>query len=325
MKDVSQYISKSNLDYLLCHFAEVVQLSSNNATFYQSGHENNLDEDEPFETMEELEAQTIGNLLPDDDDLLSGVIDDIGFVGQINDRADIDDDIFYNGGGMELEVDNNSDANKASALVVEAANEQLSGPNDLFSGEHPFGEHPSRTLFVRNINSNVEDAELRALFEQYGEIRTIYTACKHRGFVMISYYDIRAARNAMKSLQSKPLRWRKLDIHFSIPKDNPLDKDINQGTLVVFNLDSSVSIDDLHHIFGAYGEIREIRETPHKHNHKFVEFYDVRAAEVALRSLNRSDIAGKKIKLEPSRPGGARRWYYPNDLSRLFFPLQINL
>ncbi|XP_042456603.1 protein MEI2-like 4 isoform X2 [Zingiber officinale] len=288
-------------------FVKRLQLSSNNATFYQSGHENNLDEDEPFETMEELEAQTIGNLLPDDDDLLSGVIDDIGFVGQINDRADIDDDIFYNGGGMELEVDNNSDANKASALVVEAANEQLSGPNDLFSGEHPFGEHPSRTLFVRNINSNVEDAELRALFEQYGEIRTIYTACKHRGFVMISYYDIRAARNAMKSLQSKPLRWRKLDIHFSIPKDNPSDKDINQGTLVVFNLDSSVSIDDLHHIFGAYGEIREIREMPHKHNHKFVEFYDVRAAEVALRSLNRSDIAGKKIKLEPSRPGGARR------------------
>lgn len=33
------------------------------------------------------------------------------------------------------------------------------------AGEHPYGEHPSRTLFVRNINSNVEDSELRALFE----------------------------------------------------------------------------------------------------------------------------------------------------------------
>ena len=32
-------------------------------------------------------------------------------------------------------------------------------------GEHPYGEHPSRTLFVRNINSNVEDSELRELFE----------------------------------------------------------------------------------------------------------------------------------------------------------------
>lgn len=38
----------------------------------------------------------------------------------------------------------------------------VTGP---LAGEHPYGEHPSRTLFVRNINSNVEDSELRALFE----------------------------------------------------------------------------------------------------------------------------------------------------------------
>ena len=55
-------------------------------------------------------------------------------------------------------------------------------------------------------------------FQQYGDIRTLYTACKHRGFVMISYYDIRAARTAMRALQNKHLRRRKLDIHFSIPK-----------------------------------------------------------------------------------------------------------
>lgn len=53
----------------------------------------------------------------------------------------------------------------------------------------------------------------------------------------------------------------------------------------------------------------QIRETPHKRHHKFIEFYDVRAAEAALKALNRSDIAGKRIKLEPSRPGGARRKY----------------
>lgn len=51
----------------------------------------------------------------------------------------------------------------------------------------------------------------------------------------------------------------------------------------------------------------QIRETPHKKHHKFIEFYDVRAADAALRALNRSDIAGKRIKVEPSRPGGARR------------------
>jgi len=55
-------------------------------------------------------------------------------------------------------------------------------------------------------------------WQQYGDIRTMYTACKHRGFVMISYFDLRAAQRAMQALQSKPLRSRKLDIHYSIPK-----------------------------------------------------------------------------------------------------------
>lgn len=39
-----------------------------------------------------------------------------------------------------------------------------------------------------------------------------------------------------------------------------------------------------------------------------MEFYDVRAAESALRSLNWSEIAGKQIKLEPGLSGGSRRW-----------------
>ncbi|KAL5796843.1 hypothetical protein ACOSQ2_001663 [Xanthoceras sorbifolium] len=274
-------------------------------------------ENEEKDPLEGVELNAIGSLLPDDEDeLLAGVTDDFDLSGLPSQLEDLEDyDLFGSGGGMELDFESQESLNigmsKLNISDGVAGNGfgqyPLSNGAGAVAGEHPYGEHPSRTLFVRNINSNVEDSELRSLFEQYGDIRTLYTACKHRGFVMISYYDIRAARTAMRALQNKPLRRRKLDIHFSIPKDNPSEKDINQGTLVVFNLDASVSNDDLRQIFGAYGEVKEIRETPHKRHHKFIEFYDVRAAEVALRALNRSDIAGKRIKLEPSRPGGARR------------------
>ncbi|CAH8389566.1 unnamed protein product [Eruca vesicaria subsp. sativa] len=263
---------------------------------------------------DDIESHSIGNMLPDEDDLLTGMMDDLDLTELPPDADDYD--LFGSGGGMELD-------NAGDGLSMSGGPPRLSiaslggnavpqfnvqnGAGTTVAGEHPYGEHPSRTLFVRNINSNVEDSELKALFEQYGDIRTLYTTCKHRGFVMISYYDIRAARMAMRSLQNKPLRRRKLDIHFSIPKDNPSEKDMNQGTLVVFNLDPSITNDDLHGIFGAHGEIKEIRETPHKRHHKFVEFYDVRAAEAALKALNRCEIAGKRIKVEPSRPGGARR------------------
>ncbi|KAK3039073.1 hypothetical protein RJ639_028524 [Escallonia herrerae] len=314
----------------------------------------------------DVEPNIIGSLLPgDEDELLSGIMDDFDLSGLPTQLEDLEDDLFDSGGGMEMDIElQESILNGVSNMSMSDGVPgngigQYGLPNGggTIAGEHPYGEHPSRTLFVRNINSNVEDSELRSLFEviyviqelqiasmaarvflnvayelyfltieledlffidsngrflnplsvQYGDIRTLYTACKHRGFVMISYYDIRAARTAMRALQNKPLRRRKLDIHFSIPKDNPSEKDINQGTLVVFNLDASVSNDDLRQIFGTYGEVKEIRETPHKRHHKFVEYYDVRAAEAALKSLNRSDIAGKRIKLEPSRPGGARR------------------
>ena len=130
-------------------------------------------------------------------------------------------------------------------------------------------------------------------------------------------------------------------------QENPSEKDLNQGTLVIFNLDPSVSNEEVRQIFGAYGEVKEvrmllqvlitfimflsslyscwlcfgfylqIRETPNKKHHKFIEFYDVRASEAALRSLNKSEIAGKRIKLEPSRPGGTRR-KYDYDLSPMF-------
>ncbi|CAH9104287.1 unnamed protein product [Cuscuta epithymum] len=259
------------------------------------------------------DTRMFGNFLPgDEDELLAGITYDFEHRGLPSNLEDLEDDLFGSGGGIEIELDRH-DNNLLNGFAKLSISEGISGSSigayglSNGSGEHPYGEHPSRTLFVRNINSSVEDSELKCLFEQFGDIRALYTACKHRGFVMISYYDIRAARIAMRVLQNKPLGKRKLDIHFSIPKENPSDKDVNQGTLVVFNLDPSVSNDHLQQIFGAYGEVKEIRETPHKQHHKFIEFYDVRAAEAALKALNKSDIAGKRIKLEPSRPGGARK------------------
>jgi hypothetical protein len=52
----------------------------------------------------------------------------------------------------------------------------------------------------------------------------------------------------------------------------------------------------------------QIHDAPQKGHHKIIEFYDVRAAEGAARALNRSDLAGKKIKLETGRLSGARRY-----------------
>lgn len=276
---------------------------SSNAAYATSAAANGVvgshyEEVEAFESLEELEAKTIGNLLPDDDDLLSGVTDGLGNIIRAGNGEESEDlDLFSSVGGLELGEEAFSLRN--SKFSDFNSNDQLAR-----SASSNGAEPTSRTLFVKNINSNVEDSELRMLFEKYGDVCTLYTVLKQKGFIMITYYDIRAACNAVKDLQNK------LDIHFSTPKESALKKDINQGTLV-FKIDPSVSDDELREIFGVYGEINEIRDAPHLSHHKFIEFYDVRAAEAALRALNTSNFAGKQIKLEPGWPGVSKRLLQP--------------
>lgn len=139
----------------------------------------NLDVDDN-ELLEDIENNAIGSLLPDDEDeLLAGIMDGFDIHGLPNQIDDVEEyDLFGSGGGMELE----SDPQKSLSEVMSKLSLSVGGvgngvahygfPNGAgtVAGEHPYGEHPSRTLFVRNINSNVEDSELRTLFEVIEEL-----------------------------------------------------------------------------------------------------------------------------------------------------------
>ncbi len=55
--------------------------------------------------------------------------------------------------------------------------------------------------------------------QAYGEIRTMYTACKGRGLVTVSYHDLRAACLAMHSLAGVSIAGTNLDVHFPPPSE----------------------------------------------------------------------------------------------------------
>jgi RNA recognition motif-containing protein len=122
-----------------------------------------LPEEEPYKSLEEIEADTIGDLLPDEDDLFSGVTDALGSSAHAKPTDDFEDfDLFSSGGGMELEGDELLVSGKRiSGLELDGDSAYFGGSK----GKSPFGEQSSRTLFVRNITSNEEDSDIKALFE----------------------------------------------------------------------------------------------------------------------------------------------------------------
>ncbi|GAB2280551.1 hypothetical protein Dimus_015177 [Dionaea muscipula] len=91
---------------------------------------------------------------------------------------------------------------------------------------------------------------------------------------------------------------------FMIPAINAFPDGHNQGTLVVFNLDSQISPSTLRQLFEPFGPVKELRQTPMKKYQRFVEFYDVRDAAKALVGMDGKDINGRMVMIEFSRPGG---------------------
>lgn len=107
--------------------------------------------------------------LPDEEDLLAGILGDFDMPEPAEELEEYD---VFGSGGMEMDSDPTDSITMGFArttlsdgLKLNGAVGQLGGVSGAVAGEHPYGEHPSRTLFVRNINSNVEDSELRAMFE----------------------------------------------------------------------------------------------------------------------------------------------------------------
>lgn len=130
-------------------------------------------EDEVKDPLEDIEPNAIGFLPGDEEELLAGLIDDFDLSGLPTQLEELDDDFFGSGGGIEIESD--PQENLTNGISRLSVSDGINGniianygfPNGFanVSGEHPYGEHPSRTLFVRNINSNVEESELKSLFE----------------------------------------------------------------------------------------------------------------------------------------------------------------
>lgn len=80
-----------------------------------------------------------------------------------------------------------------------------------------------RNLFVGNMSFQTTEGDLRAAFEQYGEITRIQIMTdrdtgRARGFAFVEMADEQAAANAIAGLNGKELGGRTLNVNEAKPK-----------------------------------------------------------------------------------------------------------
>ncbi|KAL9257544.1 terminal ear1-like protein, partial [Drosera capensis] len=219
----------------------------------------------------------------------------------------------------------------------------------------PPSSSPTRTLLLSSVPTDLSESAVRRDLEIFGDVRAVEMERVREGIVTVHFYDLRAAHAALVEIRDQHMQHQHrlrehytalmvngIDVggfggvgnmaplppaaaglvagwavwaQFMIPGVNRFPDGCNQGTLVVFNLDSNVSMPLLRDMFEPYGPVKEWRDTPMKRHQRFVEFYDVRDAAKALAALNGKEINGKTIMIEFSRPGGHVKRFSSNSYS----------
>jgi RNA recognition motif-containing protein len=178
--------------------------------------------------------------------------------------------------------------------------------DDADDDTEPPGEMESRAIFLSNLDAQTAPAEVLEAMSSFGEVHSLDLGQAQFGLAVVRYFDIRAAHAARR--HRVHLRGRPLLAIFGppFPIVNPR-KPPNNGTIVVFHLRSGVSNDAIAAEFSQFGEIRQIRSAPGKLTQRFIEFFDLRAAQAAVKATRGKKMFNSKISVEFSLPGGFRR------------------
>ncbi|KAH9299670.1 hypothetical protein KI387_031352, partial [Taxus chinensis] len=209
---------------------------------------------------------------------------------------------------------------RAQASSAQLMNVPVSPPPQQDFIAAPLGqEHHSRSLLLSSVPPELSEEELQQELKAWGPIRALHLPRKRQGLVIVDYYDLRHAKQALADINQKHSMEQKMVENNEKGKEVPSCCGLiggkavwaryakptakNQGTLVVFNLDSAISPDSLRSTFEQYGAVKEVREPPLNNQVKFVEFFDVREAYEAKEALDEQEIGSKRVKIQFSHLG----------------------
>ncbi|OHT00919.1 hypothetical protein TRFO_32265 [Tritrichomonas foetus] len=165
-----------------------------------------------------------------------------------------------------------------------------------------------RVLQIQNLDDLFEFDDTVRLFSNNAKtILSHFEKKSERNFIF-EFFDLRHSLFYRTYLEGSYFDDQPIEVRYGSPRrKNEKNRPANNGTIVLFHLPPAVSNPQLSDIFGKYGEIRQIRGTPSKPKQRFIEYWDTRSSDIALREMNGKLVLSSKISIEFSMPGGMRR------------------
>ena len=89
-------------------------------------------------------------------------------------------------------------------------------------------------IFISNLNFNINDEELRELFETFGEVTsskviTDKITGRSRGFGFVEMSDEEKGKEAIEKLNGSEFKGRELNVSVARPREDSGNRSFNQG------------------------------------------------------------------------------------------------
>ncbi|XKL60987.1 hypothetical protein PGB90_008044 [Kerria lacca] len=183
---------------------------------------------------------------------------------------------------------------------------------------------PDTTLFIKNLNFETTEENIREHFRSCGKIADVTVAKKKdpkkpngflsMGYGFIQFYTQRALNTALKTLQQTMLDNHCIELKRSnrtLKSQNYMDRKVNNvekqngSKILVRNIPFQAKSNELKDLFKTFGDIKAVRlpkkmvgTGPHR-GFAFVEYFSKEDAKRAMQSLCQSThLYGRRLVLE---------------------------
>ena len=166
-------------------------------------------------------------------------------------------------------------------------------------------ENMKTNLYVKNLESFVDDDYLRIIFERYGKVTSAKVVTDEKGssreFGFVCFESPEVAQKAVEDMNNRVVLNKPLYVTFAEKKEEIIDKDNRFRNLYVKNLPEEADNDYLTELFEPFGTIESAKvmvdESGNSRQFGFVCFESMDCAKKAQLQMNAYPIANTDKKL----------------------------